>query len=177
MSSTKRIAEIIRPTIEALGFDLVRVHYSGGERPTLQIMAEPEGGGEMIVDDCADISRAVSALLDVEDPISGAYDLEVSSPGLDRPLVKIGDFERFAGHVAKVELSELQDGRKRFRGRILKVENNSVRINMDNGEVASLPFDKIEEAKLIITDKLIAEALRERDALDVEQDEDVSENA
>jgi len=177
MSQTKRIAEIIRPTIEALGFDLVRVHYSGGEHPTLQIMAEPEGGGEMIVDDCADISRAVSALLDVEDPISGAYNLEVSSPGLDRPLVKLTDFERFAGFVAKVELSELQDGRKRFRGRILNIEKDAVRIEMDNGDVASLPFEKIEEAKLIITDDLIAEALRARDASDVEQDEDVSENA
>jgi ribosome maturation factor RimP len=177
MSPTNRIAEIIRPTIEALGFDLVRVHYSGGERPTLQIMAEPQGGGEMIVDDCADISRAVSALLDVEDPISGAYDLEVSSPGLDRPLVKLADFERFAGFVAKVELSELQEGRKRFRGRILSIEGDAVRIEMDNGEVASLPFEKIEEAKLIITKDLIAEALRARDASDVEQDEDVSENA
>lgn len=177
MSPTTRIADMITPTIEALGFDLVRVHLSGGEQRTLHIMAEPAGGGEMIVEDCATISRAVSALLDVEDPIPGAYDLEVSSPGLDRPLVKIGDFDRFAGQVAKVELKALQQGRKRFRGRILGADDDVIRLEMDNGDVASLAFDDIDEAKLVVTEELIAQALRERDASDVEQDEDVSENA
>jgi ribosome maturation factor RimP len=177
MSSTTRIAEIIRPTIEALGFDLVRVKFTGADRSTLQIMAEPSGGGEMIVEDCADISRALSALLDVEDPISEAYELEVSSPGLDRPLVTIADFERFTGYVAKVEMKTLADGRKRFRGRIRDVKDDVVRLEMQNGEVASLAFDKINEAKLVVTDELIAKALRTRDAADVELDEDVSENA
>jgi len=177
MSQTARIAEIITPTLEALGFDLVRVQLMGGDHPILQIMAEPAGGGEMIVDDCADVSRAVSALLDVEDPIPGAYDLEVSSPGLDRPLMKISDYETYAGHIAKLELKVLQDGRKRFRGRILDVTDGVIRLEMDNGDIALLNFEQINEAKLIVTEELIAEALRTRDALDLEQDEDVSENA
>jgi len=177
MSQTTHIAELITPTIEALGFDLVRVHLIGGDYPILQIMAEPTGGGEMIVDDCAKISRAVSALLDVEDPIPGKYELEVSSPGLDRPLVRAGDYERFAGHIAKIEMKVLIERRKRFRGRILEIKDGVIQLELDNGDIAVLAFDDVAEAKLIVTDELIAEALRARDALDVDQDEDVSENA
>lgn len=138
-----------------MGFDLVRVQLSGSQRPTLQIMAEPVDGRSMSVDDCALISRAISAILDVEDPIAGAYSLEVSSPGIDRPLTRPKDFRRYQGHAAKIETDQPLEGRKRFKGRIGAVSEGAVVLDCD-GEAISLPIERIHKAKLVLTDSLIA---------------------
>jgi len=156
----RRMAEIITPVIEDLGYELVRVRLMGGKTNTLQIMAEkPEGGIE--VDDCADISNAVSAVLDVEDPLTDAYTLEVSSPGIDRPLTRLKDFEEFEGYEAKLETSEMIDGRKRFKGVLAGVEDNDVLINIEEGTVG-LQFDWLADAKLVLTDELIKDMLKAR---------------
>jgi ribosome maturation factor RimP len=148
------IASIIEPSLEAMGYRLVRIAFLGARRATLQIMAERFDGAAMTVDDCTEISRSVSALLDVADPIDGAYMLEVSSPGLDRPLTRPEDYDRFAGFEARVELTQPLDGRKRFRGRLLGRAGDYVRLNAEVGEV-SLPFADIAKAKLVITDDLL----------------------
>lgn len=156
----RRMAEIITPVIEDLGYELVRLRLMGGETPTLQIMADkPEGGIE--VDDCAAISTAVSAVLDVEDPITEAYQLEVSSPGIDRPLTRLKDFEAFEGYEAKLETAELIDGRKRFKGQLAGVEGDEVLINVAEGTIG-LKFDWLSEAKLVLTDELIKDMLKAR---------------
>jgi len=157
MQQTHRVEELIAPSLEALGFELVRASYGGPGRPTLQIMIERHDREPLTVENCAAASRSVSALLDVEDPIGGAYNLEVSSPGLDRPLTRIGDFERFAGFEAKIEVTVPIDGHKRLRGHVLGVENGNVRITRADGS-HSVPFDTIKKAKLILTDDLIASA-------------------
>lgn len=157
MDPIRRIEKIIEPVLADMGFELVRVQMFGTRRPTLQIMAEPADGGAMTVDHCADISHTLSALLEVEDPIQGAYSLEISSPGIDRPLVRAKDYERFAGHVAKVEMRGLIDGRRRFEGRIVGYADGEVRLDTDNGEV-SLPLNDINQAKLLLTDELLAAA-------------------
>lgn len=151
----ERVEQILTPTIESMGFDVVRVMLSGGNNAVLQIMAEPADGSEMTVDHCADISRAVSAVLDVEDPIPGAYSLEVSSPGLDRPLVRLRDYDRFAGFDAKIEMKSLIDGRRKFRGRVDGTDGSDVLIEMD-GEQIRLEHADIAKAKLIITDEMLA---------------------
>ena len=155
MQLTDRIEELITPTVEGMGFSVVRVQLSGKQQVRLQIMAERQDEEMMVVDDCADLSRAISAVLDVADPISGAYTLEVSSPGIDRPLVKLRDFERFVGFEARVETTVPVDGRKRFRGRLLAVEEATVRIEMEGAE-HMLPFADIARAKLIITEELLS---------------------
>ncbi len=152
-----QVEALVTPAIEAMGYEVVRVRFAGGHRPVLEIMAEPTDGRGMTVDDCADISRAVSAILDVEDPIPDGYTLEVSSPGLDRPLVKPADFERFAGYEVKVELEAPLDGRRRFKGRLLGAEGETVRMEVDESEVA-LPFASIRKAKLVLTDELLRQA-------------------
>jgi ribosome maturation factor RimP len=158
----RRMAEIITPVIEDLGFELVRVRLMGGKYHTLQIMVErPEGGIE--VDDCAKVSTAVSATLDVEDPLSEAYTLEVSSPGIDRPLTRLKDFAAFEGYEAKIETNELVGGRKRFKGMLAGVEGTEVLINVEEGTIG-LQFDWLADAKLILTDELIKEMLRQRKA-------------
>jgi ribosome maturation factor RimP len=161
-----RIAAIAEPVAADLGFDLVRVRVSGRDSCTVQVMAE-RPDGEMTVDDCADFSRALSPVLDVEDPVDRAYHLEVSSPGIDRPLVRRRDFERWEGHEAKIELSVGLDGRKRFRGRLAGIDNKAVVIELldsadEDGRpmTASIPIDDIAEARLVLTDSLIAEALK-----------------
>ena len=156
----RRMAEIITPVIEDMGYELVRVRLMGGKTNTLQIMAEkPQGGIE--VDACADISNAVSAVLDVEDPLTDAYTLEVSSPGIDRPLTRLKDFEEFEGYEAKLETSEMIDGRKRFKGVLAGVEDNDVLINIEEGTVG-LQFDWLADAKLVLTDELIKDMLKAR---------------
>ncbi|MEM9240849.1 MAG: ribosome maturation factor RimP [Pseudomonadota bacterium] len=156
----RRMAEIITPVIEDMGFELVRVRLMGGKSKTLQIMAErPDGGIE--VDECADISTAVSAVLDVEDPITDAYALEVSSPGIDRPLTRLKHFEEYEGYDAKLETSELIGGRKRFKGVLAGVEDDEVLINVEEGTIG-LKFDWLSEAKLILTDELIKDMLKAR---------------
>ncbi len=157
MEQTHRVEELIAPSLEALGFELIRVRYGGTGRPTLQIMIERRDRAALTVDECAIASKSISALLDVEDPIGGAYDLEVSSPGLDRPLTRIGDFERFAGFDAKIELAAPMNGRKRYRGQLLGVKDGNVRISADSG-AAIVPFATIKNAKLILTDELISAA-------------------
>ncbi|MDK3017911.1 ribosome maturation factor RimP [Pseudodonghicola flavimaris] len=162
----RRLAEIIGPVIEDLGFELVRVRLMSGKSTILQIMADrPDGGIE--VDDCAAISNAVSAVLDVEDPILDAYTLEVSSPGIDRPLTRLKDFDMFEGYEAKLETSELIDGRRRFKGVLAGIEGNEVLINLEqDGEEVTigLDFDWLSDAKLVLTDELIKEMLRQRKA-------------
>ena len=158
----RRMAELITPVIEDMGFELVRLRLQSGEIPLLQIMAErPEGGIE--VDDCGAISNAVSALLDVEDPLEEEYTLEVSSPGIDRPLTRLKDFETFEGFEAKVETAEMIDGQKRFRGALAGVEDDEVLLTIDQGTIG-LKFEWLVEAKLIMTDELIKEMLRQRKA-------------
>ncbi|GAA6165604.1 ribosome maturation factor RimP [Pelagimonas sp. KU-00592-HH] len=162
----RKLAEIISPVIEDMGFELVRLRLQGGSTHTLQIMAErPTGGIE--VDECADISNAVSAVLDVEDPLSDSYVLEVGSPGIDRPLTRLKDFETFEGYDAKIETAELIDGRKRFKGVLAGVEGEEVLINLESqGETVTvgLQFDWLADAKLVMTDELIKEMLRQRKA-------------
>ncbi len=157
MEQTHRVEELIAPSLKALGFELVRVHYGGPGRPTLQIMIERSDRAPLTVAECALASKTISALLDVEDPIGGAYNLEVSSPGLDRPLTRLGDFERFAGFEVKIEVTAPVEGRKRFRGQVLGVENGNVRISRGDG-CAIVPFETIKKAKLILTDDLISAA-------------------
>ena len=165
----RRLAEIITPVIEDLGYELVRVRLMGGQYHTLQIMADkPEGGIE--VDDCALISTAVSAVLDVEDPLVEAYTLEVSSPGIDRPLTRLKDFEMFEGYEAKIETTELIDGRRRFKGVLAGVEGTEVLINVEEGTIG-LEFDWLSDAKLVLTDELIKEMLRQRKAAGVINEE------
>ncbi|MGE5146577.1 MAG: ribosome maturation factor RimP [Candidatus Eiseniibacteriota bacterium] len=155
---TNEIARIVEPSLEAMGYRVVRVMQTGGQhRPTLQVMAERQDDQPMTVDDCAEISRSVSALLDVADPIASAYMLEISSPGIDRPLVRPEDFDRFAGFEARIELSAPQDGRKRFKGRLLGRDGDAIRLVGDGGEVR-LNLAAIARAKLVLTDDLIAQA-------------------
>jgi ribosome maturation factor RimP len=156
-SDTNEIARIIEPSLEAMGYRVVRISFIGARGATLQVMAERTDAAAMTVEDCAEISRTVSALLDVADPIAGAYTLEVSSPGIDRPLARPEDYERFAGFEARVELSQPFDGRKRFRGRILGRTPTGARLLAETGEVV-LPFAAILRAKLVLSDELLAAA-------------------
>ena len=149
-----RIAALIEPSLTAMGYDLVRVQIDGKRQLRLQIMAERSDGSGMGVEDCAAISRHISALLEVEDPIEGAYTLEVSSPGIDRPLIKAADYSRFAGHVAKVEMRYARDNRRRFTGTIKGLDGEAVVLDTEEGSV-SLPLAEIERAKLVLTDALL----------------------
>jgi ribosome maturation factor RimP len=157
----REITELIEPTLNEMGFELVRVLVSGGQRPTLQIMVEREDQTPMTVEHCAEVSRAVSALLDVADPIAGAYRLEVTSPGIDRPLVRRADYQRFAGLEARLETELPIDGRRRFRGRLVGLAGDQVRLALPEGE-QEIPFDAIKKAKLVLTDELLAAARTER---------------
>ena len=158
-----RVAAIVQPVLRGMGFRLVRARLSGQNGLTLQIMAEREDG-TMTVEDCEEVSRAVSPALDVDDPIDKAYHLEVSSPGIDRPLVRKSDFAAWTGHLVKMETSILVADRKRFRGRIASADETGVVIDRDQaayGEEPSIrvPFEAIAEARLILTDDLIRDAL------------------
>jgi ribosome maturation factor RimP len=148
-----KVRGLIGPSVEAMGFDLIRVRYVTTSTRTLQIMAE-RPDGSMTVEDCAEVSRAVSAILDVEDPIKGEYNLEVSSPGIDRPLVREQDFVKYAAFEAKIEMATPVGGQRRFRGVIVGLEEGHVVLDIPQGRV-QLPFDGIEQAKLVLTDALI----------------------
>jgi len=159
-----RVASIVEPVLNSAGYRLVRVRLSGMNGLTLQIMAEREDG-TMSVEDCESVSRMVSPLLDVEDPIDRAYHLEVSSPGIDRPLVRMSDFARWRGQLARIDTSVLVEGRKRFRGTITGLTQGAVTMEAEKasfGEalVAEIPLDTIADARLILTDDLIREALK-----------------
>lgn len=160
----QRIAAILGPTIEGMGFELVRLRLMGGKSPLLQIMAQ-RPDGSMEVDDCARLSTAISAVMDVEDPIVDAYTLEVSSPGIDRPLTRLKDFDRWQGYEARIETEELIDGRKRFKGMLMGTEGDEVLIEIeDQGQdvTIGLRFDWLADAKLVLTDDLIRDMLRGR---------------
>lgn len=156
---TAAVAALVAPSVEAMGYELVRVHLGGGAPPTLQVMVERADHDGMTVDHCAEVSRTVSAILDVEDPIAGAYTLEVSSPGIDRPLTRAEDFERFAGFEAKLETRQPVDGRRRFRG-VLEgrtADAVAIRVDQDGAEtVMAVPMAALHRAKLVLTDALIA---------------------
>jgi len=158
----RRLADIVTPVIEGMGFELVRLRLMGGQIRTLQIMADRPLGG-IIVNECARISTAVSAVLDVEDPVEDNYVLEVSSPGIDRPLTRLKDFDLWEGYEARIETTELIDGRRRFKGILAGVEGDEVLITIEEGTIG-LQFDWLSDAKLILTDELIAEVLRGRKA-------------
>ncbi|MBN2752716.1 MAG: ribosome maturation factor RimP [Rhodospirillaceae bacterium] len=163
MDIAKHVADLILPSLTDMGYDLVRVQFTGTTRHTLQIMAERIDRVAMTVDDCADISRAVSALLDVADPIAGKYMLEVSSPGLDRPLTRSEDFVRFAGFEAKVEAVMPVDGRKRFSGKILGLtDEGAIALALEEGGEVAIPFTNFARAKLLLTDELIKAAEKEQ---------------
>lgn len=171
-----RVAAIVAPTLTDLGFRLVRVKISGRDGCTLQIMAE-RADGTFTVEDCEAASKAISPVLDVEDPIDRAYHLELSSPGIDRPLVRVSDFARWAGHLAKVEMEVPVEGRKRFKGVLEGVEGELALLRRDDpakGEDAraKLPIRDVGEARLILTDELIREALRRAKAAGRALDED-----
>ena len=161
MELAKRIDELVRPTVEALGYSLVRVQVSGRQRLRLQIMAERTDDEPMMVEDCAHLSRALSAVLDVEDPIGSAYTLEISSPGIDRPLVRLADFDRFAGMEARIELVRPIDGRRRFRGRLMGTHGDLVRLAVDGaGTEVKVAHADIQRAKLVLTDELLTAHIR-----------------
>jgi len=159
-----RLAAIVEPVLGQVGYRLVRVKISGADGCTVQVMAE-RPDGTMTIEDCEAASRALSPVLDVADPVDRAYRLEVSSPGIDRPLVRRSDFDRFAGHVVKIELAIAIDGRKRFRGVLLGSEGEAARLRRDDvaaGQPAEilLPIENMVEAKLVLTDALVTESLR-----------------
>ena len=162
----QQVERLIEPAAEAMGYRLVQLRATGGStRPTLQVMAEPLDEREMNVDDCAELSRAISAILDVDDPIPGTYVLEVSSPGIDRPLTRLEDFDRYAGQEARIELRRLIDGRRRYTGVLAGTEGDHVLVQLDGGSggaTASVPFAEIERAKLRLTDELIEATLKKR---------------
>lgn len=160
MSLAERLTALVEPSLDAMGYSLVRLHLSSSRRPTLQVMAERRDGAPMSVEDCTNISRSLSAMLDVEDPIPFSYDLEVTSPGLDRPLVRPEDFDRFAGALAMVETRRPMEGRKRFKGRLLGRDGQgAVKVAAPEGEV-TIPLAEVSRAKLVPDDATIAAALR-----------------
>ena len=179
-----RLVDLLSPSAEGMGYEIVRLRLMGAggrDAPvTLQIMAE-KPDGTMEIDDCAELSQAVSAILDVEDPIDKEYSLEVSSPGIDRPLTRPKDFAEYAGHRAKIEMSfPVEGGRRNFRGDIRGLEGDAVSLSLDDGPPVSLPIRDIADAKLVITDALIAESLKRKrvpdasgaDAIEYEEEHD-----
>jgi ribosome maturation factor RimP len=177
-----RVAALAEPILAGLGYRLVRVRVSGADGCTVQVMAEKQDG-TMLIEDCEAASRALSPVLDTSDPIDRAYRLEISSPGIDRPLVRRSDFERYAGHVVKVEMERPLDGRKRFRGVLAGVDGATARIRNEDAKGTKsaepaeflLPIDDMAEAKLVLTDALVTEALRRAKAEERETDEQTGE--
>ena len=162
MAENERIERLIAPTVEGMGYDLVRIAIGGGRGSArLQVMAERKDGAAMTVEDCAEISRTISAVLDVEDPIESSYTLEVSSPGIDRPLTRKADFDRFKGHRAKLEAARPIDGRRKFKGLLKGLEGDEVRIDCDGAEF-KVPFGLVQKATLVIDDELLSAATRNR---------------
>jgi len=167
----RRILSLAEPVAASLGLEVVRVRITGGRRPGVQIMIDRAGGGLADVEDCTDLSRALSPVFDVEDPVSGAYTLEVSTPGIDRPLTRPGDFAAWEGHLAKVELAMPLDGQRRFRGIILGEDEKGVHIELEGEVELAAHVHEMTKASLVLTDELI-EAARERGGLPPQPDED-----
>jgi ribosome maturation factor RimP len=155
----ERVIALIEPTAAGLGYRIVRVRLSGNRRKRLQIMGERVSDGQMGIDDCTKLSRALAPVFDLEDPVQGEYDLEISSPGIDRPLMRIEDFERFVGFDAKCETAAMIDGQRRYKGVIKAVQGDEITLVTDQGE-AKLKFSALSDARLVLTDKLIADDLR-----------------
>lgn len=156
MALYETLNALVEPICNEMGYELVRLQLQGGNtRKVLQIMAERKDRKAMTVEDCADLSRAISPVLDEKDPIEDNYTLEVSSPGIDRPLVKLTDFDRFKGFEAKVEALSLINGRKRFSGRLQGIDGNDVVLSFE-GDNVRIPFDQVAKAKLVLTDELLA---------------------
>jgi ribosome maturation factor RimP len=170
----ERVIALIEPTAQGLGYRIVRVRVSGNRRKRWQIMAERVSDGEMGIDDCSRLSRALSPVFDLEDPIQGEYDLEISSPGIDRPLMRIEDFERFQGHQAKLELAAMSDNQRRFKGVISAVEGDVIVLETEQGE-ARLKFGQLSDARLVLTDKLIAEDLKRAKAAEAAAEDNTDE--
>jgi ribosome maturation factor RimP len=180
----RKLIEIFDPIAETLGLDIVRIRLMGSNKPggarRLQIMAERKRDHDINVNDCARLSRAISAYIDESDPISGEYILEVSSPGIDRPLTRLVDFETYEGYEARLELDRLAEGRKRFRGVLAGVEDDHVAINLEDDEdTAMIPFAWIIDAKLVLTDELMKKGAEKRAAQgdEDEDEEDFSDDA
>ena len=173
----RRLLELLDPVAEATGYEIVRLRLMGGEAGRrLQVMAETPDG-EMVVEDCARLSRAISEVMDAADPIAGEYTLEVSSPGVDRPLTRLKDFANYEGHEARVELDRVAEGRKRFRGVLAGVEDDAIGIDLEGEDsTAMVPFSWIVDAKLILTDALMKRGAEERAArISAEADQDIPE--
>lgn len=167
MRPVAHIEELIKPALADMGFDIIKLQLSGDKRPKLLIMIDRLDEESVTVDDCADVSREVSAILDVEDPIEDRYTLEVSSPGIDRPLARPRDFERFAGHDAKVEMAMPIDGQRRFRGKLLGLVEDHVHLEIDyQGEQVeiALPLKDVKQAKLVMSDELLKAGAPANDA-------------
>jgi len=160
VAAASHLEPVFEPVIEKAGFRLVRLRIMGGAAKTLQVMAE-RPDGSMDVEGCAILSHALLDFIEAEDPIEGDYEIEVSSPGIDRPLTRLMDFSRWAGHEAKIELNAALDGRRRFRGLLLGLDGQDVMIRVDNSDIR-FPFRAIANAKLVLTDKLINEDLKAR---------------
>ncbi|HEY2010275.1 MAG TPA: ribosome maturation factor RimP [Rhizomicrobium sp.] len=160
IASASHLEPVFEPVIEKAGFRLVRLRIMGGANKTLQVMAE-RPDGSMDVEGCTALSHALLEFIEAEDPIEGDYEIEVSSPGIDRPLTRLMDFARWSGHEAKIELNALVDGRKRFRGVLLGLDGQDVAVRIDNTDI-KVPFHAIANAKLVLTDKLINEDLKAR---------------
>jgi ribosome maturation factor RimP len=155
-SLESRLATIVGPTLEGMGYELVRVVVLGRDRPTVQVMADRADGSQITVADCEAISHALGAVLDVEDPIPGTWSLEISSAGIDRPLTRPKDWNRFAGHLARAETVAPVEGRRRFSGIALGADETGARLRLDDGNEIVLPLNAIRRAKLVLTDALIA---------------------
>lgn len=155
MTDKHPVQDLVEPIIDSLGFEVVRIMTIGVKNPTLQIMIERKDRKDLVVDDCAAVSRAISKILDEKDPIDGEYSLEVSSPGLDRPLTKPEHFERFAGYEAKIETKTEVENRKRFKGKIIRIDDEQQIVFDMDGTEYRIPFDAVGKAKLILTDELL----------------------
>ncbi|TAN54888.1 MAG: ribosome maturation factor RimP [Rhodospirillales bacterium] len=163
MSQENAVSAAIEEPLKSMGYELVRVQLSGAaQRATLQVMAERLDGKAMTIDDCTEISRALSPILDVADPINGAYVLEVSSPGIDRPLLRPKDFERWSGFEARLETRQPVEGRKRFKGLLLGLEGENVKIKDEAGLEFSLPLTLLSKAKLVLSDTLIKHTMQQQ---------------
>lgn len=172
-----RLLELLDPVAEAAGYEIVRLRLMGGEKQRrLQVMAERQADGDMNVEDCARLSRTLAEVMDAADPIEGEYVLEVSSPGVDRPLTRLKDFETFEGYEARIELDRLAEGRRRFRGTLAGVEGDQVAIDLEGEEdTALVPFAWISDAKLVLSDRLMKRGAEARAARLVSDQQDTTE--
>jgi ribosome maturation factor RimP len=150
-----RIAEIIEPSLQHLGYELVRVAVLGRDRPTVQIMVDRADGAQVTIEDCELLNHQLGAVLDVEDPMPGAWTMEISSAGIDRPLTRVKDWNRFAGHLARAETATPVNGRKRFSGIVLGADEQAARMRLDDGSEVALPLRDVRRARLVLTDALI----------------------